>query len=66
MGVLEGCAGDMFGTYQYRFLENLFHEIIWLKGHKVWLMHVCMQFDGYHNEPHHNWESSNLLCKHVN
>lgn len=22
MGVLEGCVGDMFGTYQYRFLEN--------------------------------------------
>ena len=26
MGVPEGCVGDMFGTYQYRFLENLFHE----------------------------------------
>ena len=45
---------------------KFFHEIMWLKGHKVWLMYVCMQFDGYHNEPHHNWESSNLLCKHVN
>ena len=22
MVVLEGGAGDMFGTYQYRFLEN--------------------------------------------
>lgn len=22
MGVPEGCAGDMFDTYQYRFLEN--------------------------------------------
>jgi len=29
-------------------------------------MYVCMQFDGYRNDPHHNWESSNLLCKHVN
>ena len=24
----QGCVRDMFGTYQYRFLENLFHEII--------------------------------------
>lgn len=27
MGVLDGCVGDMFGTYQYRFLENFFIKL---------------------------------------